>query len=73
MITALSRTYLIRFISGMLNGRLKFVYIWDDTIGWQLTSSLIAIDMFPLSLIIYKIFAKQIKCHKFYLENKGQG
>ena len=36
-----------------------------------LTSYLMAIVMFALSLTVYETFANQEKCHKFDLENEG--
>ena len=38
-----------------------------------MTSYLMAIAMFALSLIYYKTFANQIKCQKMELDNEGQG
>ena len=38
-----------------------------------MTSYLMEIVMFALALTIYEIFAKQIKCKKFGLENISQG
>ena len=38
-----------------------------------ITSYLIAITMFALFVIIYEIFANQIKCQKFDLENEDKG
>ena len=40
---------------------------------WQyMTSYLMAIVMFVLSVTIYEIFSRQIKCQKFDLENEGR-
>ena len=36
------------------------------------TSYLMAIIIFALALTVYEIFAKQIKCKKFDLENDSQ-
>ena len=41
--------------------------------GKYMTSYLMAIVVFALALIIYKIFTHKIKCTKFYLENDSQG
>ena len=41
--------------------------------GKYLTSFLIVIVMFALSLTNYEIFANQEKCQNFYLESECQG
>ena len=41
--------------------------------GKFLTSYLMSLVMFALSLTIYEIFANQIKCQNLDLESEGQG
>ena len=41
--------------------------------GKYITSYLMTMVMFALSLTIYEIFENQIKCKMFYLKNEGQG
>ena len=38
-----------------------------------MTSYMMTIVTYALSLTTYNIFAKQIKCQKFDLDNEGQG
>ena len=48
--------------------------IRNGVIRWEIPEILCdAIVMFALSFTIYEIFAIQIKCQKFDLENEGQG